>query len=267
MDGPGNGSESHSTGAIVELQPCHYLRPDPDSQSIQHTALIILNSPIEDLGLLKTLYQHSTYRLCCDGGANRLHDLLSQQKDAPSLKSILPNAIHGDLDSLRGDVSRFYESLGVEVSRDPDQYSTDFGKGMNHIVDKVPGVKNILVLGSLGGRVDQGIGLLHELYREQKFRRQDVRLLFFSEASVSMLLMSGTTVIHTPLKDGLIAQNVGILPLYGKAVITTKGFEWDVEDWPTEMGGNLSTSNHIVADQVSITTDVDVLFTIERNVR
>jgi thiamine pyrophosphokinase len=120
------------------------------------------------------------------------------------------------------------------------------------------------VLGSVGGRVDQGIGLLHELYREQKFDHPRLRFWFFSESSITLLLWPGTTRIQTPLKDGLITPNVGILPLYGKAVITTRGLEWDVEDWTTEMGGQISTSNHIVADHIEITTDVHVLFTVER---
>jgi thiamine pyrophosphokinase len=83
-------------------------------------------------------------------------------------------------------------------------------------------------------------------------------------SSITLLLWPGTTKIETPLKEGLITPNVGILPLFGKAVITTKGLEWDVEDWPTEMGGQISTSNHIVEDHISISTDVHVLFTVER---
>ena len=88
----------------------------------------------------------------------------------------------------------------------------------------------------------------------------------FSEASVSVMLAAGTTVLRTPLDQGLITRNVGILPVYGKAVISTEGLEWDVEDWETEMGGQVSSSNHIVADQISITTDREVLFTVERAV-
>ncbi|CAK4032653.1 Thiamin pyrophosphokinase [Lecanosticta acicola] len=248
----------------TELHPCRYLQSSSNPVDFDKTALIILNSPIQDLGLLEALYGHAGYRICCDGGANRLYDLLSQQKTPETLRTLLPNAIHGDLDSLRDDVRRYYEEHDVKVMRDPDQNSNDFGKCMAYIADGLPSVQTVLVLGSLGGRVDQGIGLLHGIYREQKHQRPHLRLLFFSEGSVSMVIMSGTTTIHTPLGEGVIEENVGILPLYGKAVISTEGLEWDVRDWPTEMGGNVSTSNHIKADQVSIISDVDVLFTIER---
>jgi thiamine pyrophosphokinase len=73
-------------------------------------------------------------------------------------------------------------------------------------------------------------------------------------------------VLRTPLDQGSITRNVGILPIYGPALISTKGLEWDVEDWETEMGGQVSSSNHIVADQISITTNREVLFTVERAV-
>lgn len=38
-------------------------------------ALIILNQPIADLQLLDHLWENTEYRICADGGANRLHDL------------------------------------------------------------------------------------------------------------------------------------------------------------------------------------------------
>jgi thiamine pyrophosphokinase len=45
---------------------------------------------------------------------------------------------------------------------------------------------------------------------------------------------------------------------------STHGLEWDVTDWETQMGGNLSTSNHVLPETkcVEVTTTKDVLFTI-----
>lgn len=45
--------------------------------------------------------------------------------------------------------------------------------------------------------------------------------------------------------------------------ITTVGLEWDVTDWLTEFGGNVSTSNHVKDNVVEITTTQDVLFTVD----
>lgn len=234
------------------------------------TALIILNTPISDYTSFKRLYDHAGYVVCADGGANRLHNLLinefPDQEAIRALEIASPDAIHGDLDSLQDHVRMGYEQIGVPISLDPDQYSTDFQKAIKKTVEQKPTIQNVLVLGSVSGRVDQGIGLLHEMYREQKVNHPELSFWLFSEASISVVLRPGITTLHTPLKGGLVTRNVGILPLYGKASISIKGFEWDVVDWPTEMGGQVSTSNHIVSDEVTITTDVSLLFTIERKV-
>ena len=257
-----------------ELWPTTFLRwksSETDSapeQEESDVALIILHSPIDDIEYFRRLWSHASFRLCADGAANRLHDLLVKQypklKVGDALRIALPDVIHGDLDSLDHTVRRRYSSIGVEVSKDPDQYSTDLGKAIKKVCERLPSVRDILVLGSIGGRVDQGIGLLGELYREQKIRRSDVRFWLFSEASVSTILFPGSTVIHTPLSDGLITRNTGILPVYGPAQISTNGLEWDVQDWPTEMGGQMSTSNHIMSDSITISTNNHVLFTVER---
>jgi len=101
------------------------------------------------------------------------------------------------------------------------------------------------------------------MLREQR-AHPDVRFWLFSEESISFILHNGTSVIHTPLEEGLISPNIGILPIFGPAHISTDGLEWNVNDWETSMGGQVSTSNHIVKDEISITTDADVLFTMER---
>lgn len=261
---------THSSHApSYELWPTAYLGRDASGASPpEEVALIILNSPIPSYECIRRLYDHAALCICADGGANRLHDLLFQHYAgadvSTALRSLSPSLIHGDLDSLLPHVRERYEAVGVEVSKDPDQYSTDFGKAIRQTVSRMPRVKNVLVLGSLGGRVDQGLGLLGELYREQKVDHPGVRFWLFTEASVSVILTPGVTTLHLPLSQGLIERHVGIVPLYGPSVITTHGFEWDVVDWETGMGGNISTSNHIVSDRVTIKTSNDVLFTVER---
>ena len=271
---------AYHKNTTTTLRPTQYLTaPDQNQNQNGHVeevtsqddiALIILNSPIEDFEYFHRLYNHASYTLCADGGADRLHNLITTtHPDLPpnvALRKTLPNAVHGDLDSLSDTTRATYTNLGVEISQDPDQYSTDFGKAIQKVLSTRPNTRDLLVLGSVGGRVDQGIGLLHELYREQKFRHPEVRFWLFSEASVSVVLGAGKTVLHLPVGGRLITRNVGILPVYGKAVISTKGLEWDVEGWETEMGGQVSSSNHVVEDWVEIWSDKEVLFTVERAV-
>lgn len=257
--------------ARYELWPTSYLGgTGSETRAPDEVALIILNTPITGYDYFRRLYDHASFRICADGGANRLLDLLVQQHPELSFRDAIakapPTLIHGDLDSLTADAQKRYESAVVEITHDPDQYSTDFGKAIKQVIDRLPNAKDVLVLGTIGGRLDQGIGLLGELYREQKVRHPDVRFWLFSDASISTVLTPGTTTLHTPLQEGVITRNIGILPLYGPAVISTEGLEWDVWEWPTEMGGQVSTSNHIVKDKIVVKTNHDVLFTVERHV-
>ncbi|GME48712.1 Riboflavin kinase domain bacterial/eukaryotic [Neofusicoccum parvum] len=284
--------------AATDFQPARFLQPvaqgpatqvqDPHQEQDwrRKPALLILNQPVASVDLLMRLWPHTGFRLCADGGANRLYDTFDGVDDAPARREeFLPSVIHGDLDSLRDDVRAYYQAHGVRISRDPDQYSTDFGKAVKQIAAAAPpspqasgggaSCREILILCTLGGRVDQGLGLLYEMLRIQN-ARPDTRLWLFSESSVSFILPPGESRVAapvasaapgtdgTPLARGFFTENVGILPAFGPATISTTGLEWDVTDWPTSVDGNVSTSNHVKGEYVTVKTDAKVLFTIER---
>ncbi|KAJ9191196.1 hypothetical protein DTO021D3_9145 [Paecilomyces variotii] len=136
---------------------------------------------------------------------------------------------------------------------------------------------DVLILGGLGGRVDQAFSQVHHLYAMARHEDSPGELYLVSEESISFILRTGRNVIQTPGArrakgsskdtdpDGIyyLEENIGILPISGPAVISTTGFEWDVSEWRTEMGGQISTSNHIRADVVTVETNERVLFTAE----
>lgn len=137
---------------------------------------------------------------------------------------------------------------------------------MQHIRNTDAGPVDIVALGGLGGRVDQGLSQLHHLYLFQKepgYQRGRVYLV--SEESVTFLLKAGTHRIRVR-DDGeeIFGKYVGVIPIREPSSITTKGLEWDVEDWETEFGGQVSTSNHVLPETevVEVATTKDVLFTI-----
>lgn len=231
----------------------------------------------------------------------------------------------------------------MSIIKDPDQYSTDFTKCLkylnSHAAEIITSPRHqkkkssnqhhenstantpssqltleIVILGGLGGRVDQAFSQIHHLYMMTQTQRQlresqepdgnkklgsgaGGNLYLISEESITFVLQEGKNIIYTPAtnrpetnasanEDSLIKENqpplkrkrdqetgaeteyffeenIGIIPLSAPASITTQGFEWDVEDWHTEIGGQLSTSNHIRADKVEVSTSVPVLFTVE----
>ena len=122
--------------------PTHWSLPflqPPNGAPATRTALIILNQPFSK-ALLRRLWRTTDWHCCADGGANRLHDLLSggDNDDAsatatdglltswiakllshfmqqPRIRAsevgdYLPDLVKGDLDSVREDVRRYYET-------------------------------------------------------------------------------------------------------------------------------------------------------------
>ncbi|KAJ5240821.1 uncharacterized protein N7469_002412 [Penicillium citrinum] len=331
----------------MEWDPSQFFR----SGDVSTYALLVLNQPINEKAF-GVLSDHASYIICADGGANRLYDMMKQHGQE---STILPDRIVGDLDSLNPTIRRHYEKLNVPIDEDPDQYSTDFTKCLKYLnshaaeiiacprsyeqqqqQEQDPTTENpskrqtleIVILGGLGGRVDQAFSQIHHLYMMTQAQRElreskkdDINqsdehdndkqnskfdsatggnLYLVSEESITFVLQKGKNLIHTPathrpvevngddsrkrkrqdisqgsatatassaaeseISEYLFEENIGIIPLSASASITTTGFEWDVENWHTEIGGQLSTSNHIRADLVSVETNVPVLFTVE----
>ncbi|CAM1510920.1 Fc.00g084330.m01.CDS01 [Cosmosporella sp. VM-42] len=244
-----------------EWRPARLLQ---DYGSPRDFALLVLNQPLKNGVTLRKLWKNSAVRVAADGGANRLHKLSSFHGKFSNLQVII-----GDLDSVTPAVRDFYscQPTPATIIHDADQESTDFGKAINWIRQQYPPGMDIVALGGIGGRVDQGISQLHHLYRFQDDATYTTgRLYLLSGSSLTFLLKAGKHSIQVR-EDGehdVFGKYVGIIPLKDPARISTQGLEWDVTNWETQIGGKLSTSNHVLPDTqtVQIETDNDVLFTI-----
>ena len=123
---------------------------------------------------------------------------------------------------------------------------------------------DILVLGGIGGRFDQGFSQLHQLYKASEDRSLlKGQIFLINTESICFLLAKGANRIKTPLGPGLFAENIGIIPIGRPSIISTLGLEWDVQEWHTEFGMQVSTSNHVRNDIIQVNTTEKVLFTIE----
>ncbi|RPB23367.1 thiamine pyrophosphokinase [Terfezia boudieri ATCC MYA-4762] len=225
--------------------------------------LLLLNQQIKDITFLKYLWTNAKFRVCGDGGGNQLYDALDEKQRG----AYTPNAICGDLDSLRPEVQEYYASVGVDVVHDPDQDSTDFGKCLDYIQKhyrpSIPGKLvdhvTIFVYNALGGRMDHAFHSIHQLHLAISQQRRKIFLL--SEEGITFLLVKGENQISLPKE--VFGPACGIIPVGGPSVITTKGLVWDVTDWETTFGGKVSTSNVLNEEVVTVFTTEPVLFTVE----
>ena len=193
---------------------------------------------------------------------------MEEESQAGLIERQIPDAVIGDLDSLDAEAESFYRKKGVAIVRDPDQNSTDFTKCLKWLrqhaskAHDADGRLDVVALGGLGGRVDQGLSQIHHLYMAYENKELLVgEIYLLSEQSLSFVLKEGLNKIEVSKK--IFAQNVGIIPITGPARVSTEGLEWDVKDWKTEFGGQMSTSNHLKSELVKVETTTRVLLTIE----
>ncbi|KAL8722338.1 MAG: hypothetical protein Q9225_001186 [Loekoesia sp. 1 TL-2023] len=259
-------------------------------------AVIVLNQPIEDKQQLLELCSGGTFpfepfmesrlivhqaktTVYADGGANQVFHLAKTDEEQ---ETMFPAGICGDLDSIEPEVKEWFASKGVAVIQDPDQYSTDLTKSLKYIrsmaqnwpsstendhsrfSDVIEDVMNAVLVGGIGGRFDQGFSQLHHLYTASEDTSTfGGRVFLINSQSVCFLLHKGLNHIKTPVCRGLFRENVGIIPIGRRSVISTKGLEWNLDGQVTEFGGLLSTSNHIKNEWIEIDTTEKVLLTIE----
>jgi len=115
----------------------------------------------------------------------------------------------------------------------------------------------IFVYNALGGRLDHTLHSLNQLHR---CKSRQV-FLVSAEEGLTFLLAPGENWITLPHEA--FGPACGIVPIGQPSVITTSGLVWDVSEWETKFGGEISTSNLLKDEMVKVWTDKPVLFTVE----
>lgn len=226
------------------------------------TAMIILNSPISNppSPIFERLWRASDYHICADGGANRLMDA-TRDNDY-----FVPNAIRGDLDSLREDTRAYFESKGVEIEKNPDQNSNDLDKAMHKILKVPKDFDQIIIYGAFGGRFDQEMANFQNLYKWAPNFQHRV-WLYSDETSACLVPPNQIVEIQVPHTENSSIREgptCGIIPLGCECTsLSITGFKWNVKETKSAFGGLVSTSNHILDDIATVEASHPIIFTVE----
>ncbi|HLF19469.1 MAG TPA: thiamine diphosphokinase [Bacteroidota bacterium] len=195
---------------------------------MEKKALILANGQPPSKRLLQRLLRSADIFVCADGGANT----------AARLK-LKPDLIIGDLDSIQASTIRKFS--GVPARRIADQKRTDLEKALSWAVKK--GIKEIIVTGATGVRLDHSIGNLSAL---AKFSRR-ARIEFIDDRS-ELVYIGNTYEFEAP--TGTV---VSLIPLSLSEGIVTKGLKWELKNESLRLGLRESTSNVVKSSPVCIT--------------
>ena len=225
-------------------------------------ACIVLNCPLIAHDILSSMFAKFQSRICADGGSNVIYDTFPSVVLEPGLSAYMPDAVVGDLDSIRLEVRSFFESQGVVIKHVPDQDSTDLDKALAYYktirdITKPSFVAIVGTIGSHEGRIDQFFAVLNSMYSNLN---SGLHVMSIGNESIMIVLAAGKHRIQVPASA--LNRHCGVVPTFGRVDrVTMRGFEWDLESSPLEFGVLISTNNILRRDTVYIETSAPILLT------
>lgn len=212
--------------------------------------VIFANGELADLEAARSLLKEDDYLIAADGGANHLMKM-----------GILPEVLIGDLDSVDEDTLFELTSAEIKIEQySEDKDETDIELALHYAVELHPSA--ILIVGALGGRLDQTITNL-SILTDPMLPKIDIRLddgveeAFFCRASagngeqVQVQGRSGDTVSLIPWQ----AQVEGLL---------TEGLQWSLYGETLYPDKSRGVSNRMLGESASVKIEKGLLLIVHR---
>ena len=212
--------------------------------------VIFANGEIPNLETARALLQPGDYLIAADGGANHLLKM-----------GILPEIVIGDLDSV--DENTLFELTSAEV--DIEQYSedkdeTDIELALHYAAELQP--SSILIIGALGGRLDQTLANL-SILTDPTLPAIDIRLddgveeAAFCRASAAK---GGQVEVQ-----GRSGDTVSLLPWNGPVEgVTTEGLQWSLYGETLFASKSRGISNVMLGESASVKVEKGLLLVVHR---
>jgi thiamine pyrophosphokinase len=156
---------------------------------------------------------------------------------------VTPQVVIGDLDSLPVDLRDELAAGDTRlISHPPAKDETDLELALLHAVEQ--GAEEIVILGALGGRLDQTLANLL-LLALPALRGLDVRIVEGEQAAF--------LIRHEATIEGQPGDVISLIPLGGDAAgVTTDGLEWPLEEDTLRFGPARGVSNLLLGSQARV---------------
>lgn len=204
--------------------------------------VIFANGCLPDLETARALLRPEDTLIAADGGARHLLEM-----------GLLPSTLVGDLDSLEAASLAQLEAAGVQIRRYPaDKDETDLELALRHALER--GSHSILIVGALGGRLDQTLANLW-LLTDPACAGLDLRLddgveeAFFCRKQAEVCGRSGEVVSLIPWGG----------PVEG---VVTQGLQWKLSGetlYPHQARG---VSNRMLGETSSVSIQGGLLLVV-----
>ncbi len=212
--------------------------------------VIFTNGELPDLDAARALLQSGDYLIAADGGANYLLKM-----------GILPELVIGDLDSVDEDTLFQLTSAEVNIEQySEDKDETDIELALQYAVEMQPSA--ILIVGALGGRLDQTLANL-SILTDPMLPKIDIRLddgveeVFFCRASADK---GGQVAVR-----GRSGDIVSLISWQGPVEgVSTQGLQWPLYGETLYPHKTRGISNVMLKDAASVSIQSGMLLVSHR---
>uniref|UniRef100_A0A023ELM5 Putative thiamine pyrophosphokinase n=1 Tax=Aedes albopictus TaxID=7160 RepID=A0A023ELM5_AEDAL len=224
-------------------------------------AVVLLNRPILlHKDYFRIIWNTAKVRVTVDGGTNRWVDFVKEHI-GPEEQLKAPDLVTGDFDSCTDESMSYVTRLNCRIIKTPDQNATDFTKSLMTLQSTgyANKISRVLVLCESSGRLDQIMANINTLFLAGKILPK-TPVFLRSSNSLSWLLPAGNHLIAIPPR--LVHEHIwcSLIPVGHRAVCSTSGLRWNLDNRVTEFGSLVSTSNTYAEEEVEIKTDGPLLW-------
>lgn len=213
-------------------------------------AVIFANGQVPDLEKARSLLQADDYLIAADGGANHLMKM-----------GILPDIVIGDLDSVDEDTLFELTSAEVKIEQfSEDKDETDIELALRYAVELGPSA--VLIVGALGGRLDQTLANL-SILTDPALASVDIRMDDGVE-EVFFFRVSDAKGEQAEVR-GRSGDTVSLIPWHSPVEgVTTEGLQWPLYAETLFPDKSRGISNMMFADTATIKIQSGLLLIVHR---
>ena len=182
------------------------------------SAVIIAGGDFPKKEYPRLVLREADHIICCDGDA--LKAFLRNRGAIFGDENRFPDAVVGDLDSLKPGLAERYRDLLVHIKEQDDN---DLAKAFHHVIDTIPDVDSITFLAITGKREDHTLGNLGQLMEFARFidrKGLNIRLEAISDHSTMIPITDSCELF---VGEG---RNVSIFSPDNSLNIKSEGLEW-----------------------------------------
>ncbi|HSL45751.1 MAG TPA: thiamine diphosphokinase [Anaerolineales bacterium] len=206
--------------------------------------VIFANGELPDLNKARHLLRDDDYIICADGGIRHALAL-----------NVQPQLIIGDMDSAEKEQLQMFQHADVPIELfSHDKNETDLELAIHRAIELRP--KQILILGALGGRLDQTLGNL-ALLNDLRLSTFDVKL---DDGVEEVFLCRDQAEVW-----GRSGDLVSLIPRLGAVSgIRTEHLKWPLDNETLYPDKTRGISNEMLGDTASVSIESGLLLIVHR---